>query len=90
MKVNPAERVRVMLPGGGCSQDHSVIGSKSGRGVNVARAAPAELDTFLGASDEECATLLEDMETFEIHVSAVHHIERTRFRDDGIEDVDVV
>ena len=35
-------------------------------------------------------TFLKDMETFEIHVSAVQHIERTRFRDDGIEDVDVV
>ena len=55
VKVNPAERVRVMLPGGGGSQDNSMIGSKSGRGVAVARVAPTELDTFLGASDEECA-----------------------------------
>ena len=90
VKVNPAEWVRVMLPGGGGSQDNGVIGSKSGGGVDVARVAPAELDTFLGASDEECATLMEDMQTLEVHVSAIQHIERTRFRDDGIEDVDVV
>ena len=63
VKVNPAEWVRVMLPGGGGSQDNGVIRSKSGRGVNVARVAPTELDAFLGASDEESASFMEDLKS---------------------------
>ena len=33
---------------------------------------------------------MEHVETLEVHVGAIHHVERTRLRHNGIEDVDVV
>ena len=54
------------------------------------RVSPAELDAPFGARDEEGAANLEDVETLEVQVGAIDHIERTGLRRDVIEDVDVV
>ena len=54
------------------------------------RVSPAELDPFLGASDEEGAATVEHVETLEVHVGAIHHVERSGLGHDGVEHVDVV
>ena len=75
--MNAAERIRVVLPGGRRGQHDGVIGSKSGRDIDAVRVSPAESDTFLGASDKEGAAAVEDVETLEVDVGAIHHVERT-------------
>ena len=57
--MNPAEWIRVVLPGGGSGRNDGVVGANPGRGVNVVRVSSAEQDAFLGARDEEGATAVE-------------------------------
>src|SRR3989442_1551112 len=88
--MNSAERIRVVLPGGSSGQNDGMIGAKSGRGIDVVGVSPPELNPFLTASDEEGAAAVEHVETLEVHVGAIHHVERPRLWHDGIEDFDVV
>src|ERR1700682_1935691 len=88
--MNPAERIGVVLPGGSSGQNNSVVGAKSGREIDVMRVSAAELDSFLGTSDEEGTGTVEHVEALKVDVAAIPHVERTGFRCDGIKDVDVV
>jgi len=90
VKMNAAERVGVVFARGCRGQQDRVIGAQAGRGIDGVRVAAAELDPLLGTRDEASATFMEDVETFEVDVGAIHHVEGTGFWRDGIEDVDVV
>ncbi len=88
--MDPSERIRVELPGGGSGRNDGVVGANPGRGVDVVRVSPAELNAFLGAREEEGAAAVEDVKTLEVYIGAIHYVERARLRHDGIEDIDVV
>jgi len=88
--VNPAERIGVVFPGGRSGRNDRVIGAKSRRGVDSVRVSAAELDAFLGARDEESTAAVEDVKPLEVHVGAIHQVERARLWQDGVEDLDVV
>ena len=90
MIVDAAERVGVVFARGRRGQHDGVIGAHAGAGVNEVRVAAAKQDTTFGARDEESATAVEDVQTLEVDVGAIHHVEGGGFRDDGVEDVDVV
>ena len=42
--MNSAERIRVVLPGRSSGQNDGMIGAKSGRGIDVVRVSPPELN----------------------------------------------
>ena len=88
--MNAAERIRVVLAGGSSSQNNGMIGSNPAGGFAGVRVSPAEVDPSLGASDEEGAATVEHVETLELHVGAIPHVERSGLGYDGVEDVDVV
>ena len=71
--MNPAERIRVVFAGASRGRNDGVIGAKSPRGVAVVRVSSAQLNTFLGASDEESAAAVEDGKTLEVQLGAIHH-----------------
>ncbi len=52
--------------------------------------APLQQDILFGAYDEECRAEGEHEEAFKIDVAAVHHIERTGFGKELIQDVHVM
>src|SRR5882724_9139054 len=54
------------------------------------RVTPLEQDVGFGAHDEKSRAEREDVKTLEIHVTAVHDVERPGFRQDLVEHIDVV
>ena len=45
---------------------------------------------MLRARNEKGAAAVEDVQTLEVNIGAIHHVEGGGFRDDGVEDVDVL
>src|ERR1035438_3003183 len=87
--VNAAERVRVVFPCGNRTEHDGLIGSNSAGCIDDMRVPAPQRDSFLGASYKEGACNMKDVESLEIHVATIHHVERIRFRHDAIEDLDV-
>ncbi len=67
-----------------------MIGSNASGLVHRMRVAALEQDVGFGADDEEGRAEREDVEALEIHVAAVHDVERPGLRQDLVEDVDVM
>ena len=87
--VNSAERVWIVFPGGIRVEHDGLIGSYSSGCINGMRAPAPKFDAFLGASNKEGAGSMKDVESLEIHVGTIHHVERIGFRHDAIEDLDI-
>src|SRR5664279_5172648 len=89
VEANTAKRIRIVFRRG-CGREHeSVIGAQPSALVNGPRLTPSQ-DAGLGAGYEECAATMEGMETPEVQVAAVHHVERTGFRKHPIENIHVM
>ena len=67
-----------------------MIGSHAGALVHRKRVTPLEQDILLGAHHEERQAQGEHVESFEIDVAAIHHVEGTGLGQNLVEDVDVV
>ena len=67
-----------------------MIGAHAGGLVHRMRVAALEQNVGLGADDEEGRAEREDVEALEIHVAAVHDVERAGLRQNLVEDVDIV
>src|SRR5438309_8483505 len=83
VKADAAERVGVVFTRGSRGQQDSVIGAQAAGGIDGMRVATAKQDAALGAGDEEGATAGEDVETLEVDVSAIHHVEGAGLRHHG-------
>ena len=70
-------------------RDDRVIGSNSGALVYWMRVATLEQDVGFGAHDEEGRAEREDVQALEIHVGAIHDVERPGLRQNLVEDVDI-
>ena len=70
--------------------EHMRVKAYKGRLVHRMRVAALEQDVGLGAHNEEGRAEREDVEALEIHVAAVHDVERTRLRQNLIQHIDVV
>ena len=90
VKVDAAERVGVVFARGSRGQHDRVIGAQPGGGLNGVRVAAAKENAALGARDEEGAAAVEDVETLEVDVGAIHYVEGAGLWRDRIENVDVV
>jgi len=49
-----------------------------------------DLGIFLGTRNEEGEKLSKNVESFKVQVTAIHDIERSRFRNEDVEDIDVM
>jgi hypothetical protein len=88
--IHAAELLRVRFGGVDGGQDDSVIGSNSGALVYRMRVATLEQDVGFGAHDEEGRAEREDVQALEIHVAAIHDVERPGLRQNLVEDINVV
>ncbi len=67
-----------------------MIGANAGGLVHRMGVAALEQDVFFGAHHEEGGREREDVESLEIDVAAIHHVEGAGLGDDLVEDIDVV
>ena len=58
--------------------------------IDGARGAQVELQVLFGAGDEKGASLREQIETSEVHITAVEQVKRSRFQQQFVEEVDIV
>src|SRR5271169_1335510 len=68
----------------------SVIGTYAGGIIYRMRVATLQQHVGLGANNEERRAEGEDVQTLEIHVAAIHDVERAGLRQNLVEDVDVM
>ena len=74
----------------GAAEDDRLIAEQSRRLVHMARRASAEGEVAFGPGHEECQAQLQAMESTEIEIRSVHHIEGTGFDRQDVEDGDIV
>ena len=67
-----------------------MIGSHASGLVHGVRVAALQQNVRLRAHNEERRAEREDVKSLEIHVAAVHHVERPGLRQNLVKDVDVV
>src|SRR5207302_8852682 len=80
----------VGLDGVDGGQDDRVIGLNAGGLVHRMRVSALDQDIGLGPHDEGGRAKREDVKTLEIHVAAIHDIERSGLRRNLVENVDVM
>src|SRR5207248_2945081 len=88
--AHSSQLVWVGCDGGGGGQNDRVIGSHSGGLVHWMRVLAIEQDIRFSAHNEEGRAECEDVEALEIHVAAIHDVERSGFRGNLVENIDVV
>jgi hypothetical protein len=74
----------------GTAENDRLIAAHSGRLVHPPGRLSAEVEVALGTGHEECQAQLQAMESTEIEIRSVHHIEGTGFDRQDVEDGDVV
>jgi hypothetical protein len=72
------------------SQQNSLVAPQSCGSFDGARGATVELHILFGASDEEGASLGEDIETSKVHITAIEQIKCSGFEKQFVQNVDVV
>ncbi len=90
VKLHASELVRVILRGVESGQNDPLIAPQAGRLINWIRIEPSEFEVGLGPDNKVGQALGEDIEPFEVKIPAVHDVERSRFGNEGIEDIDVM
>ena len=88
--VHAPQRIGIDLGGLESSQNDGVIGSHAAGFVHRVRVASLDQYVGFGAHDEESCAERKQVEALEIHVAAVHDVERSRLRQNFVEDVHVV
>jgi len=86
----PAKLVGIAFQGKGAEQLDGLVALESGCSVDIAGIDSAELEILLGPDNEEREKFRKKMEPFKIQISAIHDVERTRLRNQDIEDIDIV
>src|SRR5208337_1046216 len=71
-------------------QHHTLIADQSRAAIDCPGGNALDIRVALGSSDEEPATLMQRVESCEIQIPTVHHIESASFGDQYVQDVDVV
>ena len=90
LKEDATEFVGVMLGRVDPCEDDGLIGPHPGRLVDGRGIQPTMAKILLGPDDEEGRAIGEGMKPFEVQISAVHHVVRSRLGDQFVQDVDVV
>src|SRR5260370_24911960 len=71
-------------------QNNSVVRSNPGGLVHRMRVSALDQDIGLGAHNKEGRAKREDVTALEVHVAAIHDVERSGLRRNLVEDVDVM
>src|SRR6266403_1249022 len=81
---------RIVLAGGIAIQRDGLIGNDAYRPIGRRGVDAVGIQVRLGASDEEGASLMQDVKTREVDVAAIHNVDGARFGEQQIEGVNVV
>src|SRR5450631_4879471 len=86
---NPAQGIWIVLPGGvGCQRNDLIADHSIGR-IGGLRIAALELDILFGARYVKCGSRVEPVESLEVDVAPIHHVEGHGFQNQLIEDLHV-
>lgn len=69
---------------------HDLIANEAGAAVHGPGGEAAKLGVRLRSQDKEAASEMEAMKTCEVEIGTVHHVERVGFRNQHVQDVDVM
>ena len=87
--MDAPQLVRVMLDAGRIAQPDDLITAHSGRGIYRARFQAIEFEMRFGSSDKEGGGQDKAIESSEIDVAAIHHIEGARLQNQFVQDADI-
>ena len=88
--LDAAQGNRIRGRGLGSRKPDGLIAAQARPFVDRALAAATTLEVLLGAGDEEGHVGLKEIESGEIDVTSVHHLERAGFQGEKVEGVDIV
>lgn len=88
--LDATQFLRVAGAGIGAGQHDALVAQKPRASVDRMGVEPSELRIAAGADDEERPGLMQQVESFEMNVAAIHDVESAGFGNQQIEHVDVV
>ena len=89
-KTNPTQSFRIPLPAVEDSQCDDLVGAHTGGGVYGQRMQSVVTQRVFCSDNEEPTLLMQNIETGEIQVTAIHHVERTGFDGYFVQSIHVV
>src|SRR5712691_212997 len=90
VEADAAQRSGVRLGRLHARQHDGLIAPQTGRLVDVTSRAAGAVEIAFGSRHKECGTNRQSVQSHEVDVAAIHHVERARLDEQVIEDVDVV
>ena len=88
--VDAAQGIGIALGRSHSGQQNGLVAAQSGGAFDGTRVATVELHILFGAGDEEGASLREDIEASEVHITAIEQVKRSGFGKQLVQQVDVV
>ena len=85
-----AQGVGIALRRADAGEANGLVAAQAAGAIDRARGAQVELQVLFGARDEKGASLREQIETREVHITAIEQVKRSRFQQQFVEEVDIV
>jgi len=85
-----AQGVGIALRRADAGEANGLVATHAAGVIDRARGAQVELQVLFGARDKKRASLREQIETGEVHITAVEQIKRSRFQQHLVEKIDIV
>ena len=90
VELDSPDVIRVLLSGVETSENTGLIADQTASTIDLMGIHSPELGITLGSDDEEGLREVDLIEPSVIEITTIHNVERTRFREQIIEDVDVM
>src|SRR5215204_1105004 len=80
----------IVLAGGVAIQRDGLVGNDAGHPIGGRGVDAVSIQVGFGAGDEEGASVMQDVKAREVDIAAIHDVDGARFREQQIEDVNVL
>ena len=90
LEPDAAQMIGVMPVAVVAIEGDGLVADDPGAAIDRSRIEAMGVEIRLGAGYKEGASLMQDVQSREIQIPAIHHVNRTGFRDQHVQDIDVV
>src|SRR5271169_6886762 len=90
VESDASEWVRIVLDRGRRGERDSMIGPQACGLADGPRVASSQQDAGFGACDKERTATMQDVETLEVQIAPIHHVEGASFRQNLVQEIHVM
>ena len=85
-----SQRLRITITGAGPGQEDRLIAPETLGFVNSLGVSSLIQSVSLGPDDEECASLIQSIESLEVNISTVHNVKSSWLGNENVKNIDIM